>query len=363
MKILFITRKFPPSVGGMETHAHELYQELTKRHEVDLIKWGGSNKLLPIVYPWMLLKAVVHAWGRQPAPDVIYLQDGIMAPLGWVVKALSRRPSIVTVHGLDITFKNPVFQAMVPRFIAKQTAIVAVSEGTKQEVLSRLPKSSVTVVANGVKDVFKSDATKQELLEQAAQGTGLSLEQLQQSKILLTTGRLVKRKGVAWFVSAVLPDLVAADPKILYLVCGVGKQQSAIEQAVERHGLQANVKLLGRVSDELIRTLYNASDVFVMPNIPTPGNVEGFGLVALEAASCGTVVVASDLEGISDAIKNDENGFLVPAKDAAAWRTKLLQVIAEPGLSKEAIRNYTLTNYSWQKTAEGYEKVFDSVLS
>lgn len=361
MKILFITRKFPPSVGGMETHAYELYQELAKQNEVDLLKWGGSNKLLPVVYPWLLVQAVVRAWVRKPAPDVIYLQDGIMAPLGWIVKLVARRPTVVTVHGLDITFKNPLFQAVVPPCIAKQTAVAAVSEGTKDEVLKRLPKANTSVVLNGVQDKFKASEPKEALLARVAQETELSVEQLQQSKILLTTGRLVRRKGVAWFVTSVMPDLVAVNPHILYLVCGAGKQQAAIQEAIARHGLQANVKLLGRVSDATMHALYNAADVFVMPNIPVPGNVEGFGLVALEAASCGTLVVAADLEGIRDAIRNGENGLLVPAKDAAAWRTKLLEVLEAPLLRPEAIRDYTLANYSWHKTAEGYQALFETV--
>lgn len=356
MRILFITRKYPPSTGGMENAAYELYTVLSATHDVTLVKWGGSTKLLPIVYFKLLFEALWH--GLRNKPDVIYLQDGIMAPLGWIVKAILRRPTVMTIHGLEATYQNPVYKLIVTPFIRKQTRLVAVSNETKLKVEQGLPGSHPQVIFNGLRDNFYQPRGRGESLAFIAQETGIPLEQLQQSKILNTTGRLVRRKGVLWFIDNVMPNL---GKDVLYLVSGKGKDQELIRTAIDQHGLGNQVKLLGRVSDELRIALYNTVDLFVMPNVPIPNDMEGFGLVAIEAASCGALVVASNLEGIPDAIINGQNGILVQPGDAQQYIEVINRELTERSLSPELVRHYTLTHYSWDETGRQYTELMKSL--
>jgi len=358
-RILFITRKFPPSVGGMETAAYELYNALRDGDsQVGLVAWGGSNKWLPVVYFWLFGRALVRVLTFRP--DVIFLQDGVMAPLGWALKLLTHRPTLIIIHGLEVTHKNAVYRLLVFPFIERQTAFAAVSEGTRQAAIAALGRTGgerVAVIHNGLSDVFYSAKPRDEQLRIVAQVADLELQGLQRSRILVTAGRLVKRKGVSWFVDNVMPRIVADDPSVLYLVAGCGPQRAEIELAVNRHGLTGNVKLLGRVSDECIKALYNIADVFLMPNVPAPNDMEGFGLVAIEAASCGALVVASDLEGISAAIVNGKNGYLVPAGDASAYTAIVTRELAGRTLSPDAVRRYTLDHYSWAEAARAYRSL------
>ena len=362
-RILFITRKFPPSVGGMETAAYELYNALRDGDsQVDLVAWGGSNKWLPVVFCWLFVRALVSALTFRP--DVIFLQDGVMAPLGWALKLLTRRPTLIVIHGLEVTHKNSVYRLLIFPFIERQTAFAAVSEGTKQAAiaaLGRVGSERVEVIHNGLSDVFHSAKPRDEQLRIVAQEADLELQRLRGSRILVTAGRLVKRKGVSWFVDNVMPRVVADDPSVLYLVAGSGPQRTEIELAINRHGLTGNVKLLGRVSDECIKALYNIADVFLMPNVPVPNDMEGFGLVAIEAASCGALVVASDLEGISAAVVNGMNGYLVPAGDSSAYTAIVTRELAGRTLSPDAVRRYTLDHYSWAETAAAYRSLARSV--
>lgn len=363
-RILFITRKFPPSVGGMETAACELYNGLRGGNaQVDLVAWGGSNKWLPVVYCWLFGRALVRALALRP--DVIFLQDGVMAPLGWALKLLTHRPTLIVIHGLEVTHKNAVYRLLVLPFIERQTAFAAVSEGTRQAAIAALGRAAgdrVEVIHNGLSDVFYSAKPRDEQLRIVAQETDLALQRLHQSRILVTTGRLVKRKGVSWFVDNVLPRMVADYPGILYLVAGSGPQRTEIERAINRHGLTDNVKLLGRVSDECLKALYNTADVFLMPNVRVPNDIEGFGLVAIEAASCGALVVASDLGGISDAVVNGKNGYLVPAGDASAYTAIITRELAGRTRSPDSVRRYTLDHYSWAETATAYRSLIASLL-
>src|SRR5579883_519973 len=100
MNVLFITRKFPPSTGGMELHAYDLYAALAQKAQVALLKWGGSNKYLPLVLPYFLLRASARL--MRGGVDVIYVQDGVLAPLGYVLSKVFRKPYVLTVHGKDI---------------------------------------------------------------------------------------------------------------------------------------------------------------------------------------------------------------------------------------------------------------------
>lgn len=357
MRILFITRKYPPSTGGMENAAYELYQALGESNQVTLIAYGGSNKYLPLVYPWLLLRAL--GTGLRRRPDVIYLQDGIMAPLGWIVKAVLRRPTVMTIHGLEATYQNPLYKLMVTPYIRRATRLVAVSNETKQKVEQGIPGAHPEVVFNGLGDNFYDAKPRAEHLRLIATETGIDLTVLEQHKLIHTNGRLIKRKGVEWFVANVMPKLPS---DALYLVSGKGKDQERIEAAIAAAGLEDRVELLGRVSDGLLHALYNTADVFVMPNIPVPGDMEGFGLVALEAASCGTTVVAAKLEGIQDAIIDGQNGYLVEPLNVTSWVGVLTRELAGRTLPAEQVRQFTFDTYSWHRTAEGYERIMRSVV-
>lgn len=359
MRILYVTRKYPPSTGGMENAAYELYTALSLTNDVTLVKWGGANKLLPVVYPMLLLQAL---WkGITKRPDVIYLQDGLMGPLGVVLKFVLHRPTVMTIHGLEATYANPVYRAIVPPAIRRQNQLVAVSNETKQKVLEGLQGSNPAVIFNGLRDSFKTSRTRDENLRLIAHETGISYEQLANSKILHTNGRLVRRKGVLWFIDNVMPQLLATGQPVLYLVSGKGKDQEIIEAAIAEHKLDQSVKLLGRVSDQVLQALYNTADMFVMPNVPIKNDMEGFGLVALEAASCGTLVVASKLEGIQDAIIDGQNGVLVNPGDVAGYVNAITRELTARTVSPEAVRNYTLSHYSWDETARQYAALMQAV--
>lgn len=359
MHILFVTRKYPPSTGGMENSAHELYTELAKTHEVTLIKWGGANKFLPIVYPWLFVQALIA--GFQKRPDVIYMQDGLMAPMGWLLKACLGRPTVLTIHGKEATYANPLYQAIVPRFIRKQTLLIAVSNETRQTAQAAMPGINPLVIFNGVSDKFYAPKRRDAQYAAVASALDMKPEELKKYKLLHTNGRLVRRKGVLWFIDEVLPKLVAKQ-QVLYVVSGKGKDREVIESAILDHGLQNNVRLLGKIPDPLLHNLYNVADLFVMPNIPVRNDMEGFGLVALEAASCGTTVIASKLEGIKDAIVDGENGCLVQPLDAQGYVSAILRELTRSSLGSQAVRDYTLAHYSWAEVARQYEAAMQHLI-
>ena len=134
-----------------------------------------------------------------------------------------------------------------------------------------------------------------------------------------------------------------------------------IRAANERHGLGGRARLLGKVPEETLRTLYRGGDLFVMPNVHVPGDIEGFGVVMLEAGLCGLPVVAADLEGISDVVRDGENGHLVPSRDAEAFARAVLRYRGDrealAAASRSAAR-FTARTYAWSAIAEQFVEVF-----
>jgi phosphatidyl-myo-inositol dimannoside synthase len=158
----------------------------------------------------------------------------------------------------------------------------------------------------------------------AAAGLGAHLDVV----VLATLGRLVRRKGSRWFVEAVLPLL---PDHVHYIVAGSGPELEPIRKAARAAGVAARVHLLGAVDDELREAVLQGADVFVQPNIAVPGDMEGFGLVTIEAALRGTPVVAAALEGILDAVVDGETGILLPPQEAQAWADRIRALCTDRG--------------------------------
>lgn len=359
MRVLFITRKFPPTIGGMERAAYDLYTALRPLASVCLVKYGGPNKYLPIVYPVLFIRALWVRWRHRP--DVIFLQDGMLAPMGVALHRLVRRPCVMSVHGLDVTYKNGTYQKMVRMCFPKLDHIVVGSEQTKLAVRERLPKVKLTKIIYGVNDKFYIDESRDKLKVLLAQEIGLTPPELFSKKLVVTTGRLVERKGVAWFIDSVLPGLVLEKPEVLYLVAGSGPQKDRILELIRKHSLEKNVRLLGHISDDLRDLLYNTADIFLMPNVCIPGDMEGFGLVALEASSCGTPVLASGIEGIKDAVVDNTTGYLLRPNDVEHYTETICRELTHSSFDRKAVRQYVLESYSWQKAATQYLKVFKKI--
>jgi glycosyltransferase involved in cell wall biosynthesis len=353
---LFVTRKFPPSIGGMENVAYELHKRLSLLTDIKLVKWGGSNRWLPVVLPYLFLHSSWVLLTRKIS--TIYLEDGLLAPLGLALKSLFRKPAVITIHGRDIGFKNRFYQSVIPGCLNNLDKVVCVSDALMKTCASRgIDAKRLTVIENGVSDEYNAYLDKPELVKQVSQIVGADLSG---KTILLSVGRLVEKKGIHWFVDKVMPSL--AEMNCVYLIAGDGPMLQAINKSIEEHKLKEHIYALGWADKDKLRILYNAADIFIMPNIPV--EVAGFGLVALEAASCGLTVVTSDWGGISDAIKNGKNGFLVKPGDAEEYIAKLRELLGARDVLEAfrvQAREYTLQNYDWGRIAEKYLRTFDSI--
>ncbi|EKE25159.1 MAG: Glycosyl transferase, group 1 family [uncultured bacterium] len=359
-KIIMVSHTFPPTVGGVETQNYELSNWLGQLTPITLIANRRGRKFLPFFAPYSLLKTL---W-LLPKHDVVLLGSGMLAINGWFIKLFSNKPVVSVVHGLDINYNSSslgvwyekalifIYQTLWTKiFIPKLDKLIAVGNETiKIGVEHGIPENKFIFIPNGVNtEKHLIEATRQNIEEIIQKSIG-------DKNIIITTGRLAKRKGVAWFISNVLPLL---DEKFIYIVAGSGPDKENIQNAIQKSDMSKRVFMLGYISDENRNLLWNSADLFVQPNIRVSGDLEGFGISVIEAGACRLPVLASNMEGLKDAIKDGKNGFLIESENADAYAQKINRLFKDGSpreIYGEGVRQFVIENYKWEKIAQIYLK-------
>ncbi|MGB4416007.1 MAG: glycosyltransferase family 4 protein [Paludibacter sp.] len=380
-EILCITHKYPPFIGGMEKQSYELIKGLSAYYTTRLIAYqGNENKILWFIKLRSRVKAILK---KHPNIKLIHLNDGTMGFASLWLQNITRIPVVVTYHGLDITYPVDFFQNRLVPKLRKYNGAICVSEFTRQECLKRgFDEKTTFTVNNGVEHSLGDIPYDETIVQRLRSEYNIDVSN---KKVIVSTGRPVKRKGFSWFLKNVMPLL---DEDILFLMIGpLTKKQTLVEKFMQNLPLNIGYKIhllfgfstdkqdvidqlttqknayhLGKVSDADLLQILSLADLFVMPNLSIPGDVEGFGLVALEASMRGTYIVASGIDGITDAVIDNKNGTLLPAGNAQAWADKIHELLSD----KEKLqilsargKDYTRQHYSWEIMANGYKEVFD----
>jgi glycosyltransferase involved in cell wall biosynthesis len=350
MKLLFLSRAYPPIIGGLENHNYELHSALQKKNHVDSIINKKGKKALPFFMPFCSLKALYSS----SKYDAVLLGDGVLASVGWLIKLFQPSvPVICTIHGLDLTYSSRIYQYFwIKKFLPRMDKIIAVSRATKDAAIERgIKKSKLEVIPNGINPWHKTSQHNQKQLEK------LLHTSCQEKTILLTIGRLVKRKGVHWFISHVMPNL---NDQYIYIIAGDGSEKERINLAIREFCLEKRVFCLGFVCDHTKAILYSNSDLFIQPNIKVSGDMEGFGIAVLEANLHGLPVLGSKLEGLEDSIIEEKNGWLVAPEKPSSFIKKIEEVTQSRQKLNQAghdAKVFCLEHFSWDKIADQYIEI------
>lgn len=352
-RLLFITRNYPPRVGGLETFSYHLIREFQRDGGALKIALNKAKPHLIWFLPYGLLRAI--ALCRRHAIRHVHVCDGLLAPIGVLLKQLLGAHVSATVHGLDVTFRFPGYRRLIPGCLRRMDRIVCVSRATRAACLTRgVPAAKCAVIPNGIDPQTVTPPSDQgRLLQEVERRLAFSLDG---RRVLLTVGRLVPRKGVSWFVQNVMPRL---PEDFVYLIAGHGPERMRLEHLIRETKMMGRAALLGLVTDPLRNALLARADLCIMPNIAVRGDMEGFGIAALEAGAAGVPVVASELEGIRDAVCQGVTGYLVPERDPAAFAEAILGM----NLDRASIRETVCAAFSWRAVAGQYRRLlfaFDS---
>lgn len=312
--VLFVTRRFPPSVGGMQTLAADVDATLRSSGATVQLVALRSDSIVSLVWflPFALLRVL---FARSRTTHVVCgdaLAWAAIAPAAGLLKSRTA----VMVHGLDLVFPNVLYQKWVVRWALPRAGIVvANSAATKAVAVDRADLDAMRVaVVNPRLRAPEATASCANARRELIRRVGLDVDQ--NAVILTTIGRLVRRKGVEWFIANVFPRLPS---DTVYLIAGEGPRRNDIERLTRAMQLGDRVKLLGLIDADYREALLRGADICVLPNIQISGDMEGFGLAAVEAAMRGTLVLASAIEGIQDAVLDGVTGAAVEAGNPPAF--------------------------------------------
>ncbi len=282
------------------------------------------------------------------------------------------KPFVHTIHGVladeyEQAKQNgyPSFRGRVANYfmdrlakLEEQTAhdatlIVTISKYSLEKIQTHygIDKSKVRIVPNGVDtEMFKPTQNQQAARQQFRLGS---------EPCVLFVGSLIPRKGLGFLVEAA-KKIVKQNVDTKFLIVGEGPLKTQLISSLEAANLLGNFRFLGNVEDEMLPTVYNCADVFVLPSIQ-----EGQGIVMLEAQASGKPVVAFDVGGVNEAARNDETGLLVERGNTDELANALLKLLGDSSLRLRMGSNgrrYVAENYTWDICARKMLSVYREAL-
>lgn len=369
-KVLFITGSFPPEVGGIQNYIYNLCKY--SKHTITVLAPEHANsksfdriqnfriirrKFVTrsfITSGVSLLRSVIKLV-RDEDFDLIVCNHVLVATVGRIIRFFTKKPFVIITYGKDTLeyLNNRLLKRLVISNLKMALIIITCSEYTKREVTKLgIEPSKIFAVLPGVDSKFIPKAKDPNLL---------SKYNLFGKKILFTVGRLVERKGHDIVIEA-LPEIVQRIPDLKYLIVGDGEYRSTLNQLVKNLGLEKYVVFTGQVDDSMLLDYYNLGDIFVMPSrfIENSGSVEGFGIVYLEAAACGKVVVGGDSGGAPEAIGDSSTGVLVDPTDSLKIADTIIRLMLNESLAdtlSENARKRAKDCFSHEVLSQYFDKV------
>lgn len=361
LKVLFISRAYPPILGGIENQNYGIATELSRLTTVKIIANKHGKKFLPFFLIQATFSALFSLWKY----NTVLFGDGVLAPMGIFLRFFHPKKKFVCIiHGLDLTFAykksllGKIYKLLIIPAIGKMDKLIMVGNYTIAEAVKLgINKDKCVFIPNGFDaDKVSPTFTKKEL----AQFLNLDLTD---KKVLLRVGRFVRHKGLDWFIREVmplLPDnyiLLGAGGRVAQKTVGDSDIYPDCEKNILEKNLTKRVFLFPNIPQEKMNLLFNTVDLFVSPNVPVPGSMEGFGINAIEGAACAKVVVAADLEGLKDAIINGKNGFMVEPKNTEQYAKKIKAILEDDNFRTifgKRAQTFTFQNFSWEAVGKRY---------
>jgi len=372
-KILLVTNDLGPRAGGIETFilglldqldgaqiviytaaqagSAEFDQILSEKTGVLIIR-DKSSTLLPT--PWVNRR--VRATALRYQSEILWF--GAAMPLAWMAGLLKRagvKRVVAITHGHEVWWaKLPPFRQIFAHSTKSIDVLTYLGEFTRNAMAPIVSvRCEMVQIAPGISiEHFSPGVKSQRLLHD------LNLDGKQ---VLISVGRLVHRKGQDKLVEA-LPQILLTHPDIVLLFVGVGPRQKKLDQLVQTHDLSEFVRFVGRIRYDDLPEYFRLGDLFVMPSRSRFAGleVEGLGIVYLEASACGIPVVAGASGGAPDAVIAGQTGVVVDGTSVDSIVGSINDLLDNPSkllAMGQAGREWTEQRWSWQIWGERFREV------
>ncbi len=377
-KTLLVTSQFPPAFGGVETHLYNFAKRLNPAKLLVLAseqenagnfdkKQNYQTIRAEFLYPskwiwpqWLPLLKKIKQLVKQE--KIEHILAGQVLPVGTAAMIAAQTFDIsysVYTYALDIELpkQNPRHRHTLKKVLGNASRIFTISEDTKRRIRELdIPEKKIIKITPGL-DLAEFLPPASRLAEQT--------EQLRQrynlagKKVILTIGRLVARKGQDTVIQA-LPAILKEEPLAHYVIAGGGEFESRLKKLVRQLNLSDHVTFTGKFRDEEKAAWYNLCDIFAMiSRVEQKTDIEGFGIVYLEANALGKPVVAGRSGGVEDAVIGNQTGLLVqdPTNIHETARS-ILNVLHDPELASRLGLNgkkRVSADFDWNNLAKRLE--------
>ena len=378
---LVVTNDFGPRAGGIETFIHGLLEQASKNQQRNFIvltshqspqdevikfdqKMWENNRIrvvrdtAKVLLPTRrLAKKATDLFVAHKCENVIF---GSSAPLGLLAKSLRRAGAkhiVALTHGHEVWWaRMPLFSALLRRIGAQADQMTYLGEFTRGAVANALLRedhSKLVHLPPGV-DLTRFIPAVKSLELQKKWG-------VEGAPVIVSIGRLVPRKGSDQLIKA-MPEVLKQFPKSKLLLVGTGNYKKRLEKLVRNLKVQDSVIFTGRVAHELLPAYYRLGDIFAAPCRSRYGGleVEGLGIVYLEASACGVPVIAGKSGGAPDAVLDGKTGILVNGRDHLEISGALIKLLADEKLRAQmgtAGRVWMEQLWSWEGIGTRFEEI------
>lgn len=375
-KILLVTNDFGPRTGGIETFVIGLLERITG-HEVTVFtsqqgdtseydqqwfdKFGvrvirdRSKILLP---SWRVTRAVKKVVASHNIEIVVF---GAAAPLALMSSALRKsgvKKIIAITHGHEVWWaKIFPFNLAIKRIGKGVDHLTYLGEFTRWAISKALTDKSANEMVKIAPGIDTAHFIPQPDAIQKRKELGL-----QDKKIIISVGRLVHRKGQDKLIEA-MPDVLRKIPNAHLLIVGEGPYKNHLEKLVNKLSLKENITFAGRIMYDRLPSYLSAADLFAMPSRSRffGLEVEGLGIVYLEASACGIPVLAGNSGGAPDAVLEGVTGFCVDGTNVAEIASAVIEICSDAERASHmgaAGRNWIVDQWRW----DIWSKEFNALL-
>lgn len=359
MKIAILVNRFPPvHLGGTEVTTYNIATELVKDgHEVyvltssdpgfadsyiekgfNVCRFARSFRFFGTLYFWIKIMFII----KKINPDIIHAQSIDMALPAFIIKKILMIPYIVYSR-CSIYLLPVITLKLVKNPLKNADMVLSLTEDMKEELSLYYNLDNIKVVPNGINLEIFSDI----------------LPKSKSTNVILCVAGLRPEKGLNYLIKA-MEFILNTKPNSKLFLVGGGIEEKFLLELVKKMELEENIIFVGKVPQEQICKYYSSADVFVLPSL-----YEGFPVSLLEAMATGTPIVATDVCGVSEFVRNGRNGYLVRPKDPKEIAERVLLILENSKL-RETISKNNLNdsnNYDQSKLINKLEKLYNKVLS
>lgn len=369
MNILILNDDFPPTKGGIAVFLSELstglvkkgnavtvlvkempdFEEYDERQSYPVIRYSISRRLNSLRICWQLFRQIMRV-----KPDILFM-GGVLATRGLPVlpfRWFLRIPYVVLCHdgNLGIAKASILNKISVYTLMKNAKLILANSGYTRRLLIERgFSNEKIRILTPGIDINFFSPLSDEAIIKQIRSKYGADGVPL-----LVNVGRLVPKKNQKGIIRAIA-KLRNQKVPVKCIIAGDGPERENLENIIEELEIGKHISLIGPVSRKIVRELFQAADIVILPSIIHDGNYESFGIVAIEASACGKPVIIGSKGGQGDTVIPDKTGIIVDAEDYNNIAKAITYLIDRRDIGNrmgKAGRRHVVENFSWDKIAE-----------